>query len=203
MLPPSVCGVLTVVLAAVVVWCAYSVIRGPSGSTRDRVPVDVEAWHGVMGAAMLPLLRWTPSADWAWLGCGLFAVMVLWCAVRGSNRAVLGHYWRVGLMAVVMVTMLLPAATANAAAPAGTGHAMTGMSGMSDMAGTSAMAGADSSSGMLLPGPVSLAVALIMVLVAALAVRLAHRAPGVRSRLSASCEAVMASVMALMALAML
>ena len=77
MLPPTVCGVLTVVLAAVVVWCAYSVIRGPTGSTRDHVPVDVEAWHGVMGAAMLPLLRWTPSADWAWLGCGLFAVMVL------------------------------------------------------------------------------------------------------------------------------
>ena len=203
MLPPTVCGVLTVVLAAVVVWCAYSVIRGPTGSTRDHVPVDVEAWHGVMGAAMLPLLRWTPSADWAWLGCGLFAVMVLWCAVRGSSRAVVGHYWRVGLMAVVMVAMLLPAATANAAVPAGTGRAMSGMSGMSRMSGMPGMAGADSSSGMLLPGSVSLAVALIMVLVAGLAVRLAHRAPGVRSRLSASCEAVMASVMALMALAML
>jgi hypothetical protein len=197
MLPPSVCGVLTVVLAAVVVWCAYSVIRGPGGSTRDRVPVDVEAWHGVMGAAMLPLLRWTPSPDWAWLGCGLFAVMVLWCAVRGSNRRVLGHYWRVGLMAVVMVAMLLPAATASAAAPADPGPAMTGMSGMSGMSG------ADSSSGMFLPGAASLAVAVIMVLVAGLAVRLAHRAPGVRSRLSATCEAVMASVMALMALAML
>lgn len=197
MLPPSVCGVLTVVLAAVVVWCAYSVIRGPSESTRDRVPVDVEAWHGVMGAAMLPLLRWTPSPDWAWLGCGLFAVMVLWCAVRGSNRTALGHYWRVGLMAVVMVAMLLPTATASAAAPADPGPAMSGMTGMSGMSG------ADSSSGMLLPEPASLAVAVIMVLVAGLAVRLAHRAPGVPSRLSATCEAVMASVMALMALAML
>lgn len=181
MLPAPVSGALDVVLLAVVAWCLYSLLRRPAASTRDVVPADVEAWHGVMGAAMLALLSWTPSTRWAWLGCGVFAWMALWSVVRASDRTILTHVWRAGLMAAVMVAMLVPAGAASAATP---------------------MPAMGSASGRLLSGPAAAVVGLAMVLVAGVAVRVAHRTPDPRSRLSTWCEAVMASVMALMALAM-
>lgn len=194
MLPVSVSGALTVVLLAVIVWCAYSLVRRPPASALDSVPADVEACHGVMGAAMAVLLSWTPSAAWAWTGCGLFASMALWCVVRASSHRVVRHLRRVGLMAWVMVAMLVPAGAASAAAtPQPAGHQTEGMAGMS---------ATQSSVGMLLSGPAAIAVGLMMVLVAGLAVRLALRARDTRSRLSMSCEAAMASVMAVMALLM-
>jgi hypothetical protein len=190
MLPAPVSVTLTVALAAVVVWCGYAVVRRPGGAT-DRVPPDVEAWHGVMGLAMLLSLRWVPSSGSAWLGCGVFAAMAVWCLVRGSSRVDARHYGRAGFMALVMVAMLVPAGAAEAATAAGDpgvhgGHAMT----------------TDAHTGLLLAGPAALVVALGMLLVAALAVGLARRATGVRPRLSATCEAVMAAAMAVMALAM-
>jgi hypothetical protein len=202
MLPAPVSVTLTVALAAVVVWCGYAVVRRPGGATGDRVPRDVEAWHGVMGVAMLLALRWVPSSGWAWLGCGVFAAMAVWCVVRGSSRVGVRHYGRAGFMAVAMVAMLVPAGAANAATSSGGDHAMHGMHAMPGMPGMSATASTDAHAEMLLAGPAALAVALGMLLVAALAVRLARRATGVRPRLSASCEAVMASAMAVMAFAM-
>lgn len=189
MLPAVVSGVLTVALAGVVGWCLFALVRRPTSAATDRVPMDLEAWHGVMGAAMLPLLWWMPSTDLAWLGCGLFAAMTLWCAVLGSARP-RGHYGQVGLMAVVMLAMLVPAGAANAAAPPVHAAAMSGMH--DDV----------TSRGLIVAGPAALAAVLVLLLVAMLAIGRARRAVGTRTRLSASCEAVMASAMALMALAM-
>lgn len=182
MLPASVSGDLTAVLLAVVAWCAYSLVRRPSPSVVDTVPRDVEVCHGTMGVAMAALLTWTPSAAWAWAGCGLFASMALWCVVRASSPRVAGHLRRAGLMAWVMVAMLVPAGAANAApTPAGGRHEMGGM---------------------LLSGPAAVAVGLTMVLVAGLTFRVAVGVGDLRSRLSLSCEVVMAGVMAVMALVM-
>ena len=200
MLAAPLSAVLVAALLPVVAWCAYSVVRRPSAGTHDHVPADVELWHGVMGAGMVLLLGGTVSEEGAWLGSGLFVALVVWCVVRGAHRAVLGHYWRLGIMSLSMAAMMVPSGTASAATAEGGTGTMTDMS--AHMAGMAMTTPRDEGLGILLSGPAALAVGLTMIAVAIAAGRHARQAPGVRSRLSAGCEVVMASAMALMALAM-
>jgi hypothetical protein len=180
---------LTVALVPVVLWCTLELAR----SVRDRgarpIPVDVIAWHGVMGAVMLVGLWWTVSASWQWAGAAVFASAVAWCAFRVSIRGSLGRYARLCLMSAAMALMLMPAGAATAA-PAGPS---TSMPGMSHAAG---------GPGMPLSGPTAVVIALGLTLVALAAIRVAAHRHTACGRLSACCEAVMSGAMAVLALGM-
>jgi len=183
--------VLAVALLPVVAYCAFSLVRRPRTPDDDPTPVDVVAWHGVMGALMLVVLVSVTTPGWDWVGVGLFVAAVLWSVLRTSSTHAVGHHARLFLMSGAMAVMLIPAGPANAAVPQRPRSA-SHLSGM-------VMPG-HRTSGMLLTGTAALVVGLGMAVVALTAVRLAWRRPApVRARLSACCEVVMAGGMVVMA----
>jgi len=202
--PASV--VLTVALLPVVLWCAGCLVRRARHDVADPVPADVEVSHALMGLVMLVAL-WVPlSRGWAWATAALFVAVTVWSALRlrDGGAPIRGWYRRLGLMAVAMVAMLVPAGAASASPHTGGMEGMAGMD-MSTGAGMDGMTttmGGSSGTSMLLSGVGAAAVAVGMALVGLAALRLVLGPAPRRSRLAACCEVVEAGAMVVMALAL-
>lgn len=177
---------LPVSLAALVVpVVGYCLARAaaPGRWRADQHRRDIDAWHVVMGAAMVGMLLGQLSRPLATVALGLAGVAGCWAVLATGRRTGSDAHVRLLVGATAMAVMTLPlAAPADAA---GAGVAPSGMSG-------SAMAGTPSE-------------LLGVLLVVALGLAAAARLPGVvRSsagtvnRLDACCDVVMAGVMAAM-----
>ncbi len=117
---------------------------------RGDHPIAVDAWHVVMGAAMVVMLLAPVGRRSAALQAGVFALVALWCGVHLLARAGSGAHLRLGVACAVMAAMLVPAAVPVAASAA---HAVApaGSPGASDSSGAHGahqhVAGMDMSAG--------------------------------------------------------
>jgi hypothetical protein len=114
---------------------------GPHGAC--AVPLDVEAWHGLMGLAMAAMLLAAMSVRESRVAIVVFGSGVVWCVVRMTGHAPRAAYLRLGACCTAMVAMLAPASVAASSA----GASMKGMAGMQGM-DMSGMAGMQGTAGM-------------------------------------------------------
>jgi hypothetical protein len=152
-----------------------------------------------MAGAMAAMLLLSSTRALAMVGLVAFAVGVAWALVRLAARVSRAAYLRLGVACAAMAVMLLPTATATAAArdAADAGH-----TGHAHGAHVSSTAGPGT------PGiepPLVLLVGLLLALGAVVVVRVVGLV-GARStlptRLDACCEALMAAVMGYMLVTM-
>jgi hypothetical protein len=174
---------LAALVAPVVVYCLGLAVMPTRGGRVDRHRRDIDAWHVVMGAAMLCMLLGDLSRPLATVALGLAGGAACWGALSTERRSGSGAHTRLLVGAAAMAVMTLPLAVPAAATSAP--PASFGTSGMS-MGGT----------------PSALVVVL---LVAALGMVTAARLPDVVrpsdsavSRLDACCDVVMAGATAAM-----
>jgi hypothetical protein len=179
---------LAALIGFVVVYCLARAAAPTRWARADQHRRDIDAWHVVMGAAMILMLLGHLSRPFATVALVLSGVAVCWGALSTDRRS--GSSARVRLLvgATAMAVMTLPLAAPAEAA--GAGAASSGMSGMS-MGGTPSTP-------------------LVVLLVAALGLVTAARLPtvvrssaGAVNRLDACCDVVMAGAMAVMLAALL
>jgi Domain of unknown function (DUF5134) len=187
----ALCGLAT---ALCLVRCLHP------GSRQHALAVD--AWHLLMGLAMVAMLLTSVSSRSAALQVVVFAGAALWCGVHLLAGRMTAAYARLGLASAVMAGMLLPAALPSpaGAAPAMAGHDHSGtdMSGMG-MSGTAM--GSSSSSGshaMAMPptwlaGLMLVALAVVVLLALRAAVSGEDQRPTTRAGLAG--EVLMAGAM--------
>jgi hypothetical protein len=180
--------VLAALVSLVVAYCLTRVALPGRWGSADRHRRDIDAWHVVMGVAMICMLLGRLSRPLAAVALMLAAIAVCWGALSTERRAASTAHVRLLVGATAMAVMTLPLAVPAEAA--GSATAPGGMSGMS-LGGTP--------SGLL-----------VLLLVAALGVVLTARLPtvvrpgsGAVSRLDACCDVVMAGAMAVMLAALL
>jgi hypothetical protein len=179
---------LAALVAAVVTYClARAFVPALHDPAHAR---DVDLWHVVMGAGMVAMLLLTLTRAAAALGLVVFVVGLCWSAFRLATPGARSAYLRLGVGCAAMTVMLLPTATAGAAAlPAHHhDHAAGG-------AGVTAVV-----------PPTALLMALLAGVGAILLVRLGgslRRSVALPGRLAACCDVAMAAAMGTMLVAML
>jgi hypothetical protein len=175
---------------------AYCLVRCVVPRWRSDHGPSIDAWHAVMGAAMMAMLLSPVGSASATVQAGVFGVGALWCACHLLARNRSSAHARLGVGCLVMAAMLMPAVAAQ---PANAStlvehHHMSGM----DMTGMD-MSGM---SGMAMP-PGWLAVAMLVTLAGVVAAagwaatRVDHRRT--TARVGIACEIVMAGAMGYMA----
>jgi hypothetical protein len=187
-MPVLVDPLLSGLVALVVAYCLVRALA-PAGRGRShRHRRDIDAWHVVMGVAMICMLLGRLSRPLAVVALVLAGAAVCWGALSTERRSGSAAHVRLLVGATAMAVMTLPLAAPAEAA--GTAPASSGMSGMS-LGGTPS-------------------VLLVVLLVAALGVVLTARLPavvrsgsGAVTRLDACCDVVMAGAMAVMLAALL
>jgi hypothetical protein len=173
---------LAALVAPVVVYCLGRAVVPARGGRVDRHRRDIDAWHVVMGAAMICMLLGHLSRPLATVALVLAGAAVCWGALSTERRYGSSAHVRLLVGASAMAVMTLPlAAPAATAAPAAS-YRMMGMS----------------SGGR----PSEL---IVVLLVTSLGLVTAARLPGVvrpsagaMDRLDACCDVVMAVTMAAM-----
>jgi hypothetical protein len=180
--------VLAVALLPVVLYCAVRAVgAGPRARRRPSTTVteghhrDVDAWHAVLGAAMVPMVlgRLTGSAAVAVLA--LAGVALAW-SVLSVERTGGAAYARLAVTGAATALMTLPLAGPADAAVPGSPHA-----------------------GMALGGPswapvIGVLVVALAVVVLSASRLVVRRELAVVGRLDACCDVVMAAAMVLMLL---
>lgn len=195
---------MAVLLAAcmvlVVTYCLARMIRP---ALRDPAHGrDLDGWHALMGAAMAAMLVVTYPRVAALLALTVFVFGVGWSVVRLSAAGARAAYLRLGLGCAAMAAMLLPAATASAAAPLTApvmAHAMS-MEHAAHPNQPTLVAAAP-----LVP-PTMLVVTLLAAFVVVLVIRLDdtfREGLTVAGRLAACCDTAMAAAMGYMLVAFL
>ena len=174
-------------VALVVVYCLAGVALPGRWVGRERHRREIDAWHVVMGVAMIGMLLGHLSRPLATVALVLAGVAVCWGALSTERRSGSGAHVRLLVGATAMAVMTLPLAAPAEAAGTRTGPAAMG--------GTSL----GSSSALL-----------VVILVAALGLVAASRVPAVVRRgggpvrrLDACCDVVMAGAMAALLAALL
>ena len=171
--------VLAVALLPVVLYCAIRAlsVRGDTGDGHHR---DVDAWHAVLGAAMVPMVLGRLTGPVAVVVLALAGVALTW-SVLSVERTGGAAYARLAVTGAATALMTLPMAGAAGAATMTSGHggAVTGPSW----------------------DPVIAVLVVALSVVALSAIRLAvRREVAVAGRLDACCDVVMAAAMVLMVL---
>jgi hypothetical protein len=197
-------ALLAAVLVAVVAYCVARALvprlRGP-GHHRD-----LDAWHALMGVAMVAMLLAPFPRGLSLLTLAVFAVGAGWALVRVLRRVGRAAYLRLAVGSLAMAAMVLPAATASAAAPATaaqhSGHHHHGSAAAADPADPSSVNDASAVVGGLPDLVVVLLLALLGGLVVLRVVDAARRSPGLPARLDACCDVAMAGSMGSMLLLM-
>lgn len=115
--------VLVVVALLVAASTAYCLARCVVPSWRSEHGRAVDAWHVLMGVAMVAMLLAPVGSLSAAVQTTVFALGALWCACHLLARSRSGAHARLGLACAVMAAMLVPAMTVPAAsAGAASGH---------------------------------------------------------------------------------
>lgn len=189
-------GSLAALMAAVALYCLARLSVPALRARGERR--DLDAWHGVMAAAMAVMLLVPPTRLPSVVGLGVFVVGVGWAAARGVRRANRRAYLGVGVGCAVMVAMLSPPATATAATRAVGLDALCGpVRGTHSPPAVATVAVEHSG----IAPPTFIVAGLLLALGALLVLRLPgllRRDAGVRARLEACCDLAMAGAMAYM-----
>ncbi len=177
--------VLAAALLTVVVYCSVRAVAPRLGGASVEHRRDIDAWHAVMGLAMVAMLVGGLTRPLATAALVLSAVGLCWGVLSVDRRTGGAAHLRLAIGAGAMAVMTLPLA-APAIAAGGDGQ-MAGMS----------MAG---------PSTVPLVLVLFVGLLVVATVRLpavVGRTPDAVARLDAGCDVVMAGAMAAMLLVLL
>ncbi len=106
---------LAAAMVVVVTYCLARMVRPSFADPGHRR--DLDGWHALMGVAMAAMLVLTYAPVAALLALTVFVVGVGWSVVRLAAPDARAAYLRLGLGCSAMAAMLLPVATASAAAP--------------------------------------------------------------------------------------
>lgn len=106
---------------------AFAPARHPHAGA---APLDVEVWHGVLGASMAAMLLVSFPVVWARLVAVVCLLAMLWCVGRAISARARAVYLRSAACAAAMVAMLIPASLTS-----GAGDGMAAMPGMPGMSG--------------------------------------------------------------------
>ena len=193
-----------VLAAAMVVVVTYCLARMVRPSLRDPAHrADLDGWHALTGAAMAAMLVVSYTRAAALLALTVFVVGVGWSIMRFSAPGARAAYLRMGLGCAAMAAMLLPTATATAAAPPAApaiAHAMP----MGHVA-HQVLPSPAAATAPLVP-PTLLVVALLTAFAVILVVRLTgtfREGEPVAARLAACCDVAMAAATGFMLVAFL
>ncbi len=189
--------------ASMVVVVTYCLARMVRPSLRDPAHRrDLDGWHALMGVAMAAMLVVDYTRAAALLALTVFVVGAGWAIVRLIAPDARAAYLRLGLGCAAMAAMLLPTATASAAAPLALpvmAHGMP-MGHAAQQVQPVLVATAP-----LVP-PTGLVIALLVAFAMILVFRLAGTFRGeetVAGRLAACCDVAMAAAMGFMLVAFL
>jgi len=177
--------VLAVLLLAVVAYCALRAVAPRLGGVSAEHRRDVDAWHALMGLAMVAMLLGGLGRPLAVAALVVSAAGLCWGVLSVDRRTGSAAHLRLAVGAGAMAVMTLPMAAPATAA----GHQA-------------------SAAGMGMAGPTALPLVVVLVagLVAVAAARLptvVRRSPDSVARLDAGCDVVMAGAMAAMLLVLL
>ncbi|WP_151084603.1 DUF5134 domain-containing protein [Nocardioides cynanchi] len=187
-MPVPLPAVLAALVALVVVYCSVGVVtrRRWPGVARHRR--DIDAWHVVMGVAMIGMLLGTLSRPVATVALVVAGVAVCWGALSTERRSAGSAHVRLLVGATAMAVMTLPLAAPAQAT--GSPTAAAGAAGMPAGGSSSALL-----VGILLAALGAVAVTRLPVVV--------RRGAGAVGRLDACCDVVMAGAMAALLVALL
>lgn len=185
-------GLLAAFMVAVVAYClARSFVPALRNDDHRR---DIDAWHVVMGSAMVAMLLAPFSQGPSLLALGVFATGLVISLVQVGRQVARAAYVGLAVGCAAMTAMLLPTATATAAEPGAASH-LEHHHHATDHGGGSS----------LLSVPTFLVAAVFAALALLLVARLLQsmRASGPLSgRVDALCEATMAVAMGYLLLLM-
>jgi hypothetical protein len=187
-MPAVLPALLAAPVALVVGYCLTGFAVPGRRARADPHRRDIDAWHVLMGAAMICMLLGRLSRPLATVALVVAAVAVCWGVLSTERRSGSSAHVRLLVGATAMAVMTLPLAAPAQAVD--TAAAPSGMSGRS----------VDGSSSVLL------VVLLVAVLGAVTAARLpaaVRPGTGAVTRLDACCDVVMAGAMAVMLAALL
>ena len=174
-------------VALVVVYCLAGVALPRRWVGRERHRREIDAWHVVMGVAMIGMLLGHLSRPLAVVALVLAGVAVCWGALSTERRSASSAHVRLLVGSTAMAVMTLPLA-----APAEAAGARTAPAGMSGMWG-------EAQSALL----VALLVGALGLVAASRLPAVVRRGSGAVRRLDACCDVVMAGAMAALLVALL
>ena len=187
-MPVLLAPLLSGLVALVVAYCLAGLIVPGRWAGGERHRRDIDAWHVVMGVAMIAMLLGHLSRPLAVVALVVAGVAVGWGALSTERRSGSTAHVRLLVGATAMAVMTLPLAAPAEGVDLRTAPA--GMSGMSLGGSSSAL--------------------LVVILVGALALVAASRLPavvrrgsGAVRRLDACCDVVMAGAMTALLAALL